>query len=115
MQQDAISAKRSHDDAVALLSNPNTPLVVGGAALIGTGVFFSDTIIDKVLEALEDAGEIISDAGKATIKTNSKNLLQGVLSSALLPFTAPNILAQKAFQTAGITSTAELKKLLGLK
>ena len=29
-QVDAVSSKRRHDDVVALLANPNTPLVIGG-------------------------------------------------------------------------------------
>jgi len=113
MQQEAISAKRSHDDAVALLSNPNTPLVIGGAALVGTSVYFGEAIIDKLLETLEDAGEVITDAGKATLKATSKDIFQVVLSSALLPFTAPSILGRKGAEL-GIDISKELKKVLGL-
>ena len=29
LQKQALDEKRTHDDAVALLNNPNTPLVVG--------------------------------------------------------------------------------------
>ena len=116
MQQEAISAQRSHDDAVALLANPNTPLVVGGAALVGTTVYFSERIADKMLEVLEDAGEIITDAGKATIKSGSKNILQAAvlapLAPLLLPILAPAILAEKA---TGVDVSEELKKVLGLE
>ena len=30
LQIDAVNSKRRHDDVVALLANPNTPLVIGG-------------------------------------------------------------------------------------
>ena len=115
MQQEAISAKRSHDDAVALLSNPNTPLVIGGAALVGTGVYFGEAIAEKMLTLLEDAGEVISDAGKATIKAGSKDILRTAvlapLAPFLLPILAPAALAQKA---TGVDIEKELKTVLGL-
>jgi len=115
LQQEAISAKRSHDDAVALLSNPNTPLVIGGAALVGTGVYFGEAIAEKMLALLEEAGETISDAGKARIKAGSKNILRtAVLTSfapLLFPILAPAALAQKA---TGIDIEKELKTVLGL-
>jgi hypothetical protein len=65
LQQEAISAKRSHDDAVALLANPNTPIVAGGAALIVATPF----IIDKIVEFLKEEGEDIKDESIAILKS----------------------------------------------
>jgi len=51
LQKQAVNEKRRHDDVVALLSNENTPLVVGGAlATILTGVFVKQIAEDFNLE-----------------------------------------------------------------
>jgi len=115
MQQEAISAKRSHTDAVALLSNPNTPLVIGGAALVGSGVYFADAIIDKILEMLKEAGETFSDTAEATVRASSQTIFKTAvllpLAPLLFPILAPAALAQKA---TGVDIEKELKKVLGL-
>jgi len=72
MQQEAISAKRSHDDAVALLSNPNTPLVIGGAGLIGVTAYYGDALADFIIEKLKAAGEVFTTTGEEIIRTNIK-------------------------------------------
>jgi len=64
LQQEAISAKRSHDDVVALLSNPNTPLVAGAAVATFFLVNFADDIINKI----KATGAVVSDEVEKAIK-----------------------------------------------
>jgi len=45
LQAEAVSAKRRHDDVVALLNNPNTPIVVGGFIAGFFGVRLAESII----------------------------------------------------------------------
>jgi hypothetical protein len=45
-QEQAVRAKRRHDDIMALLNNPNTPLVIGAAVLL-------PALIAVILEVLE--------------------------------------------------------------
>ena len=63
-QKEAVDAKRRHDDIVALLNNPNTPVVVGGAIATFFGVrFASDVITD-----LENKGVALTDDVKQKIR-----------------------------------------------
>ena len=63
-QKEAVDAKRRHDDIVALLNNPNTPVVVGGAVATFFGVrFASDVITD-----LENKGVALTDDVKQKIR-----------------------------------------------
>ena len=64
LQQDAISAKRTHDDTVALLSNPNTPLVVGGTIAAFLLIKVGDEILDKLKEAGVEVTEDLTQAIK---------------------------------------------------
>ena len=64
LQKQAINDKRRHDDIVALLNNPNTPVVVGGAIATFFGVrFASDVITD-----LENKGVALTDDVKQKIR-----------------------------------------------
>ena len=57
LQKEAVNAKRRHDDVVALLNNPNTPLVVGGVVAAFFGVKLAESIIADLearLGALSD-------------------------------------------------------------
>ena len=64
LQKQAVDDKRRHDDIVALLNNPNTPVVVGGAIATFFGVrFASDVITD-----LENKGVALTDDVKQKIR-----------------------------------------------
>ena len=64
LQKEAVDAKRRHDDVVALLNNPSTPIIVGGAVATFFGVrFASDVITD-----LENKGVALTDDVKQKIR-----------------------------------------------
>ncbi|AXH79063.1 MAG: hypothetical protein [Circular genetic element sp.] len=48
LQKQAVDDKRRHDDIVALLNNPNTPVVVGGAVATFFGVRFASDVINEL-------------------------------------------------------------------
>ena len=63
-QKEAVDAKRRHDDIVALLNNPNTPVVVGGAVATFFGVRFASDVIQD----LESKGVALTDDVKQKIR-----------------------------------------------
>jgi len=63
-QKDAVDAKRRHDDVVALLNNPNTPLVIGSAFATYFGVRLGRDIVTD----LEARGVALTDDVKDKIK-----------------------------------------------
>ena len=64
LQKQAVDDKRRHDDIVALLNNPNTPVVVGGAIATFFGVrFASDVITD-----LENRGVALTEEVKQKVR-----------------------------------------------
>ena len=64
LQKQALDEKRIHDDTVALLNNPNTPIVAGAAALVVATPF----IIDEVISALRAGGEEIKEESVSFVK-----------------------------------------------
>jgi len=56
-QKQAVNDKRRHDDVVALLSNENTPLLLG----VGGLALFTPILWKAFLKIVEDSGEITSD------------------------------------------------------
>ena len=50
LQEKAVNTKRRHDNSVALLSNPNTPIIAAGTAL----VIATPLLIDLLLKRIED-------------------------------------------------------------
>jgi hypothetical protein len=58
LQKEAVDAKRRHDDTIALLTNPNTPLVVGAAVATFFGVKYGEDLVVKLQEEL---GEFTED------------------------------------------------------
>ena len=116
LQKRAIDEKRTHDDTIAILNNPNTPLVAGATALIAGGAVFGPKIVDDIIGKLEDAGETISDDVKAGIKEGSKDIITTAalapLAPLLLPVIAPAVAVEKL---TGIDTVEALKKeVLGL-
>ena len=63
-QNEAVDAKRRHDDIVALLNNPNTPVVVGGAVATFFGVRFASDVIQD----LESKGVALTDDVKQKVR-----------------------------------------------
>jgi len=66
LQKQAVDAKRRHDNVEALLANPNTPLVLGGGALLA----ITPLLFDLFRKAVEDSGVVLPDVGWETVKEN---------------------------------------------
>ena len=66
LQKQAVNAKRRHDDIVAILANPNTPIVIGGLV---TAYFATDLAKDVVEKVEETVGPIAEDAKDAIVET----------------------------------------------
>tara|TARA_R100000329_G_C7596871_1_gene211663 strand:+ start:884 stop:1282 length:399 start_codon:yes stop_codon:yes gene_type:complete len=115
LQKRAIEEKRTHDDTIALLNNPNTPLVAGATALIAGGAVFGPKIIDDIISKLEDAGQIITDDLKDELKKGSKDIITTAalapLAPLLLPVIAPAVAVEKL---TGVDTVEGIKDVLGL-
>ena len=69
LQIDAVNAKRKHDDMVALLANPNTPLVIGGLVT----AFFGARLAGDIISDLEDkVGAVSDDIKEGIVDTVAK-------------------------------------------
>ena len=68
-QKEAVDAKRRHDDVVAVLTNPNTPIVIGSAIATYFGVRLGKDIVTD----LEAKGVQLTDDVKDTINQTVKN------------------------------------------
>jgi hypothetical protein len=68
LQKKAVDAKRRHDDVVAILANPNTPVVIGGlvTAYFATGL--AKDVIEKVEETVGPIAEDTKTAIQETIE-----------------------------------------------
>ena len=88
LQDQAVSAKRRHDDVEALLANPNTPLVAGGAALLAALPILSKLFFDS----LELENIVISDEKKEKVKQQFTTVL---LTN---PATGPLVLGKKGLE-----------------
>jgi hypothetical protein len=64
LQKEAVDAKRRHDNVSALLNNPNTPVVIGGAVATFFGVRFASDVI----EDLEKKGVALTDDVKQKVR-----------------------------------------------
>tara|TARA_Y100001963_G_scaffold7601_1_gene9881 strand:- start:1942 stop:2313 length:372 start_codon:yes stop_codon:yes gene_type:complete len=97
-QKDAVDAKRRHDDVVALLNNPNTPLVIGSAFatyfgvrlgrdivtdLEARGVALTDDVKDKIKETVQAVNPLDVDVTKF-IDTSAAPVQQEVTIRDLL-------------------------------
>jgi hypothetical protein len=67
LQKEAVNAKRRHDDVVALLNNPNTPLVVGGLVTAFFGVKLAEDIIADLENRLGALSEDVKQGIKDTV------------------------------------------------
>jgi len=52
-----VDAKRRHEDVLAILTNPNTPLVVGTAVATFFGVKYGEDLVKKLREEIGDFTE----------------------------------------------------------
>jgi len=66
LQKQAVNDKRRHDDIVAILNNPNTPIVIGGVVTAYFATGLASDVIEKVEETV---GPIAEDAKKAIEET----------------------------------------------
>ena len=64
LQKQALTDKRRHDNVMALLNNPNTPVVIGGAVATFFGVRFASDVI----EDLESKGVVLTDDVKQKVR-----------------------------------------------
>ena len=84
LQKEAVDAKRRHDDVVALLNNPSTPIIVGGAVATFFSVQLASNIIAKVEET---AGNLTDDAKQAIREATQVSIsLPTVTGPSGLPF-----------------------------
>jgi TPP-dependent trihydroxycyclohexane-1,2-dione (THcHDO) dehydratase len=68
LQKDAVNAKRRHDNVEALLANPNTPLVLGGGALLA----ITPLLFAAFRTAAEESGIVLPDVGWKEVEENWK-------------------------------------------
>ena len=87
LQKQALDEKRTHDDVVALLNNPNTPLVAGAGVAGFFLVNFADEIIKKIKDTGVDLKEDVEEAIKTVVEDQKKKLIPdlslGSLEAAL--------------------------------
>ena len=67
LQIDAVSSKRRHDDVVALLANPNTPLVIGGLITAFFGVKLAEDIISDIESRVGKLSDDVKQGIKDTV------------------------------------------------
>ena len=88
-QEKAVSDKRRHDDVVALLNNPSTPIIVGGAVATFFGVQLANNIIAKIEET---AGELAAENKQAVREATQATItLPTVTGPSGLPFQPQDI------------------------
>ena len=106
LQKQAVNEKRRHDDVVAFLNNPNTPLLMGGAGLLA----LTPILLNLFYQSLEGQNIILTDEQRAL---TNKAFETGLL---LNPITAPILLGKKAVEgLAGLSLSDLEKRLSGLK
>ena len=75
LQKEAVDAKRRHDDIVALLNNPNTPVVVGGAIATFFGVRFASDVINELkADGIAFTEDVERKVREAVDKANPLNI-----------------------------------------
>ena len=67
LQEQAVSAKRRHDDVEHLLANPNTPLVIGGLVTAFFGVKLADSIIKDLESRLGGLSDDVKQGIRETV------------------------------------------------
>ena len=78
LQKQALDEKRTHDDVVALLNNPNTPLVAGAAVAGFFLVNFADEIVKKVKETGVAITEDVEEAIANVVEEQKQKLIPDI-------------------------------------
>ena len=75
LQKQAVDDKRRHDDIVALLNNPNTPVVVGGTIATFFGVRFASDVINELkADGIAFTEDVERKVREAVDKANPLNI-----------------------------------------
>tara|TARA_R100001594_G_scaffold67823_1_gene102113 strand:- start:1505 stop:1867 length:363 start_codon:yes stop_codon:yes gene_type:complete len=98
LQKEAVNAKRRHDDVVALLNNPNTPLVVGGLVT----AFFGVKLAEDIILDLESRLGALSDDVKQGIKDTVNIKIQSpvITTEGGTTFRPPSVTLQQVIDFA---------------
>jgi len=88
-QRDALSRHKIHENINTFLGNENTPLLIGGVALLAA----LPILIKLFITALEDENIFLSDEQKGKVDIGFRSLL---LAS---PATGPLVLGKKVWET----------------
>jgi hypothetical protein len=89
LQKQALTDKRRHDNVVALLSNPSTPIIVGGGVATFFGVQLAKNIITEVEKT---TGELASETKQAIREATQVTIsLPTVTGPSGLPFQPQDI------------------------
>ena len=92
LQKQAVSSKRRHDNITALMANPNTPPVVGGAALLVVAPILTKLLWDAVENEI---GNIFTPEQKMKVEKSFRFAL------VTNPATAPLVLGAEGLKLLG--------------
>ena len=99
-QEEAVKAKRRHDDTVALLNNVNTPLVVGGLITAFFGVKLAEDIITDIENRLGALSDDVKEGIRETV--NIKIQAPVITTPSGTPFRPPSITITQVLEGLGI-------------
>jgi len=99
-QEEAVKAKRRHDDTVALLNNANTPLVVGGLITAFFGVKLAEDIITDIENRLGALSDDVKEGIRETV--NIKIQAPVITTPSGTPFRPPSITITQVLEGLGI-------------
>ena len=99
-QEEAVKAKRRHDDTVALLNNANTPLVVGGLITAFFGVKLAEDIITDIENRLGALSDDVKEGIRETV--NIKIQAPVITTPSGTPFRPPSITITQILEGLGI-------------
>jgi len=88
-QEEAVKAKRRHDDVQAFIENENTPLVVGGLITAFFGVKLAEDIIADIESRLGALSKDVKEGIRETV--NIKIQAPVVTTPSGKPFRPPSI------------------------
>ena len=102
LQKQAVNEKRRHDDVVTFLSNPNTPLLIGGAGLLA----LTPILMNIFRQTLADQGTILTD--------EQMDLLKKAFQANLIlnPVTGPIILGREVGKKLTELDLSKLEEMI---
>ena len=89
LQEQAVNAKRRHDDVQAFIENENTPLVVGGLITAFFGVKLAEDIIADIESRLGALSDDVKEGIRETV--NIKIQAPVITTPSGTPFRPPSI------------------------